>query len=147
MEQEIKPSPTGNGITPQMPSEPPPEAKAMVFNYDSNLLGDSKAGDTIVKVDNQEVKEVKQPTITEVKPDEKIQRADKVSEDSSKIVSNTGNERQTKEVKSKEELKSVRPHSERILKTQEELNAILLEKLCTKKYDRNKGQNYSNSKE
>jgi hypothetical protein len=46
----------------------------------------------------------------------------------------------------REELKTVREDNERILKTQEELNAILLEKLCNQNTDKNKGQNSSNSK-
>jgi hypothetical protein len=40
----------------------------------------------------------------------------------------------------------VRADNERILKTQEELNAILLEKLCNQNTDKNKGKNSSNSK-
>jgi len=46
----------------------------------------------------------------------------------------------------REELKKIREDNERILKTQEELNLILLEKLCNQNTDKNKGQNSSNSK-
>jgi hypothetical protein len=46
----------------------------------------------------------------------------------------------------REELQTVKEDNERILKTQEELNAILLEKLCNQNSDRNKGQFSSNSK-
>ena len=46
----------------------------------------------------------------------------------------------------REELKTVRENIERILKTQEELNAILLEKLCNQNTDKNKGQNSKNYK-
>jgi hypothetical protein len=40
----------------------------------------------------------------------------------------------------REELKTVREDNEIIIKTQEELNAILLEKLCNKNTDKNKGK-------
>jgi len=46
----------------------------------------------------------------------------------------------------REELKVVRAYNERIIKTQKEINSILLEKLCNRNTDKNKGQNYSNSK-
>jgi hypothetical protein len=37
----------------------------------------------------------------------------------------------------REELQTVRANNEQILKTQEELNAIFLNKLCDQNYDRN----------
>jgi len=39
----------------------------------------------------------------------------------------------------------MRADNERIIKTREELNTIMLEKLCNKNVDKNKGQNSSNS--
>jgi hypothetical protein len=78
MDIEIKPGPTGQGITPQMPVDPPQEVKDMTFSFDPELMG--KGGETTITTDNgTQLKEVK----TEVadKPEEVIPK-----EDSSKTV-------------------------------------------------------------
>jgi len=46
----------------------------------------------------------------------------------------------------REELKTVRVDNERIRNTEEEINSILLEKLCNQNADKNKGKNSINSK-
>jgi len=46
----------------------------------------------------------------------------------------------------REELKIVKIDNKQIINTQEELNAIVLDKLCNKKWDKNKGQFSNNSK-
>jgi hypothetical protein len=46
----------------------------------------------------------------------------------------------------KEELEIVKVYNERIIKTHEELNAILLDKLCNHNSNKNKGQFSNNSK-
>ena len=50
----IKPGITGTGITPQMPTEPTPEAKAMSFEFKPELIGADT--DSTIKVDKVEVK-------------------------------------------------------------------------------------------
>ncbi len=52
---DIKPSVTGRGITPEMPSEPPKEVKEMTFSFDPNFATRG-VGDSIVSVDHKEIK-------------------------------------------------------------------------------------------
>ena len=63
-------APQTNGTRPEMPSAPTPEALAMKFEFNPDLLGD-KAGETVVKVDKKEI-EVTPPIVVktdDVKPD------------------------------------------------------------------------------
>lgn len=58
MDIEIKPGPTGQGITPQMPIDPPQEVKDMTFTFDPELMG--KGGETVITTDKGvELKETK----------------------------------------------------------------------------------------
>src|ERR1700690_2465874 len=52
---DIKPSVTGRGISPEMPSEPPKEVKEMTFSFDPNFANRG-VGDSIVSVDHKEIK-------------------------------------------------------------------------------------------
>jgi hypothetical protein len=59
MDIELKPSPTGQGITPIMPTEPPKEVKDMTFSTDE-LPSSSENGGTVITTDKGvELKEVK----------------------------------------------------------------------------------------
>ena len=65
----MNPAPTGTGITPVMPTEPPPEAKAMNFSFDPELVS-SGDGSTVTLGDGTTVKEVPTSTTTETKTTE-----------------------------------------------------------------------------
>ena len=62
---DIKPSVTGRGITPEMPSEPPDSVKKMEFSFDPNFATRG-IGDSTISIDHKEVKtdsaEVKKET-------------------------------------------------------------------------------------
>lgn len=106
----------GSGITPQMPQEPTPEAKAMVFEMPSaDLIG--KEASTVIKIDGQQIKEEKgnadervvQPTVEAVKKTDEVKKEEVPKKEEVKSVlkpptTDTKKDEKATEVKLKDKL-------------------------------------------